>query len=85
MKVKELVERLQNLDQNREITIQNRDGEIYAYSIGSVFQAYENQGDIFAEYEGDRISEEDIEELNLSKENIKYIATHDPVYIIKPE
>lgn len=46
--------------------------------ISIIFQAYENKGDIFAEYEGDRISEEDIEDL--SKEQIKYIATHDPVY-----
>lgn len=82
MKVKELIEGLQQLDQNRDIVIQNRDGDIFVYDIACIVQAYEDQGDILTEYEGDRISEEDLEDLN--KGQIKYIATHDPVYIIKP-
>lgn len=91
MQVKELVEKLQKLDQDQDILIQSRDGESYSYDINDIVEAYIDQGESIIEYD---VNEEtpfikcdmELEDTgDLSKEQIEFIETNDPVYIIKPE
>ncbi len=82
MKVKKLIKELKKLNQNLDILIRSRDGEIFSYDISHVIKAYENNGNHVLEFEG-HLTEEWLEDL--SKEDIKYIALHKPCYVIIPE
>lgn len=82
MIVKELIEILKKLDQNRVIEIQNRDGDIFTYNIDSVITAYEDSGNIIVKY-NNVLHEDDLEDL--SKENLRFIVLNDPVYVIQPK
>ena len=82
MKVKKLIKELQKLNPNRDILTRTRDGELIAYDISHIIQAYENNGKTLVEFDGD-LSEEDLE--NSDKQDIKYIALNKPCYLILPD
>ena len=80
MTVKELITKLQILNQDREILIQDR--ESYSYDIVSILSSYVDEGESILEYDGEFPSNEDLEDL--SKSDRKYLKENDPVYIIIP-
>ena len=82
MKVKKLIKELQKLKPNQNILTRTRDGELIAYDISHIIQAYENNGRTLVEFEGE-LSEEDLE--NCGKEDIRHIALNKPCYLILPD
>lgn len=82
MIVKDLIAKLQKLDLEKEILIQNGDGG--SFDIANITSAYFDSASFttIVEY-NDPLSKEDLEDL--SKENLRFIVLNKSCYIIKPE
>lgn len=82
MTVKDLIAKLQKLDLEKEILIQNRDGDVFSYGIDNIISAYvDDMGSTILEVDGE-ITPEDY--LDLNEEDSEFIEQNEYCYIITP-
>lgn len=82
MIVKDLIAKLQKLDLEKEILIQNRDGDVFSYGIDNIISAYvDDMGSTILEFDGE-IAPEDYSDLN--EEDSEFIEENESCYIITP-